>query len=31
MSKARNLSALLSADGKVEADDLDVGQIGGRR
>ena len=31
MSKARDLSALLSADGKVEADDLDVGQIGGRR
>lgn len=31
MSKARNLSALLDNNGKVEAGDLDVGQLGGRR
>jgi hypothetical protein len=30
MSKARDLADLLT-DGKVEADDLDVGQLGGRR
>lgn len=31
MSKAMNLAKLLSSTGKVEADDLDVGQVGGRR
>jgi len=30
-SKARNIADLLNASGKVTADDLDVGQIGGRR